>query len=510
MIIPLKERDRFNTLRPDGDESGGLVVPSTLDPQQAKVVAAQAKVAAPAAPRKDLAEIYLTGLTTRGDGPIRQDLNSHLLNRDVSRIAKAEELRLNMSTPVAAAPDKYGLLKGDPQGYPNGRRLIDDVVTVNLRMLLGEPAGRGAPGLIAEDQPGLPHPAPLRRLPLPGTARHRHLTTASPPPRAGHHEDIRSDESRPETAPPAGCVLLGGLLLGLFAPGGLLRPDGRRRSRAGGRRTIWPDRSRPPRKPAPSPRRRGRLGGPRPLQPGAGPPHRPTSPTTARPSGAFERSLRLPTADGAPHIDAVIGMGALANARHDFTTALRWGERAARPPPTAGRCTACSPTPTSNSATTGEAESMLRRMLEGRPDFASFTRAARLEQLFGRIEPAHRLLLRALDIAGDPAEYAFCLWQLGELAWHTGDVLQRAGRLPAGAGRRSWARPLPRGQGPRRSRARPYRRGAARLRRRRRPRAVVRRRVRRAARPSRQADGGRAAVRRLHRPASAAGRRRRR
>jgi hypothetical protein len=153
VIIPLKERDRFNTLRPDGDESGGLVVPATLDPQQAKVVAAQAKVAAPAAPRRDLEEIYLTGLTTRGDGPIRQDLNSHLLNRDVSRIAKAEELRLNMSTPVAAAPDKYGLLKGDPQGYPNGRRLIDDVVTVNLRMLLGEPAGRGAPGLIAEDNP---------------------------------------------------------------------------------------------------------------------------------------------------------------------------------------------------------------------------------------------------------------------------------------------------------------------------------------------------------------------
>ncbi|TDE53983.1 DUF4331 domain-containing protein [Nonomuraea mesophila] len=153
VIIPLKQRDRFNTLRPDGDESGGLVVPSTLDPGQAKVVAKQAKVAAPPAPRKDLEEIYLTGLTAQGDGPIDRDLNSHLLNRDVSRIVKAEELRLNMSTPVAAEPDKYGLLKGDAQGYPNGRRLIDDVVTVNLRMLLGEPAGPGAPNLIAEDNP---------------------------------------------------------------------------------------------------------------------------------------------------------------------------------------------------------------------------------------------------------------------------------------------------------------------------------------------------------------------
>ncbi|MEV4583227.1 DUF4331 domain-containing protein [Nonomuraea jabiensis] len=153
VIIPLKERDRFNTLRPDGDESGGLVVPSTLDPHQAKVVADKANVTQPPAPRKDLEEIYLTGLTPRLDGPIKEDLNSHLLNRDVSGIAKAEELRLNMSTPVSAAPHKYGILKGDKQGYPNGRRLIDDVVTVNLRMLLGEPAGKGAPGLIAEDNP---------------------------------------------------------------------------------------------------------------------------------------------------------------------------------------------------------------------------------------------------------------------------------------------------------------------------------------------------------------------
>ncbi|SEH03020.1 protein of unknown function [Nonomuraea solani] len=153
VIIPLKQRDHFNTLRPDGDESGGLVVPSTLDPGQAKVVAKQAGVTAPPAPRKDLEQIYLTGLTARGDGPIKQDLNSHLLNQDAPRVAKAEELRLNMGTPVAAEPDKYGILKGDAQGYPNGRRLIDDVVTVNLRMLLGEPAGRGAPGLIAEDNP---------------------------------------------------------------------------------------------------------------------------------------------------------------------------------------------------------------------------------------------------------------------------------------------------------------------------------------------------------------------
>ncbi|MGR6917936.1 DUF4331 domain-containing protein [[Actinomadura] parvosata] len=173
VIIPLKQRDRFNGLRPDGDESGGLVVPATLDPDQAKVVAKQARVAAPPAPRKDLRQIYLTGLAARTGGPIKQDLNSHLLNQDVSRAAEAEELRLNMSTPVAAAPDKYGILKGDAQGYPNGRRLVDDVVTINLRMLLGEPAGRGAPGLIAEDNPAFllkPLTADFPYLAMPVTA----------------------------------------------------------------------------------------------------------------------------------------------------------------------------------------------------------------------------------------------------------------------------------------------------------------------------------------------------
>ncbi|MFG1706239.1 DUF4331 domain-containing protein [Nonomuraea sp. M3C6] len=151
VIIPKSARDRFNGLRPEGDENGGLVVPATLDPDQAKVVASRAGVKAPDAPRKDLEEIYLTGLTR--EGPIQEDLNSHRLNRDTSNAVRAEELRLNMSTPVTAEPDKYGYLKGDKQGYPNGRRLVDDVVTVNLRMLLGEPAGPGAPGLIDENNP---------------------------------------------------------------------------------------------------------------------------------------------------------------------------------------------------------------------------------------------------------------------------------------------------------------------------------------------------------------------
>ncbi|WP_084773244.1 tetratricopeptide repeat protein [Nonomuraea candida] len=136
---------------------------------------------------------------------------------------------------------------------------------------------------------------------------------------------------------------------------------------------------------------------------------------------ALRRSLRLPTGDGKPYIDAVIGMGALANARHDFAAAVRWAERARREAPHRWALYGVLADAYLELGRYEQAESTIRRMLDGRPDLASFTRAARLEQLHGRIGPARELLRRACLIAGDPAEYAFCQWQLGELAWNDGD-----------------------------------------------------------------------------------------
>ena len=44
---------------------------------------------------------------------------------------------LNVAIPPAAHPDRLGLLNGDIQGFPNGRRLTDDVVTIELRAVAG-------------------------------------------------------------------------------------------------------------------------------------------------------------------------------------------------------------------------------------------------------------------------------------------------------------------------------------------------------------------------------------
>jgi hypothetical protein len=46
-------------------------------------------------------------------------------------------LRLNVAVPPADSPNPLGLVAGDAAGFPNGRRLIDDVVTVELRAVAG-------------------------------------------------------------------------------------------------------------------------------------------------------------------------------------------------------------------------------------------------------------------------------------------------------------------------------------------------------------------------------------
>jgi hypothetical protein len=46
-------------------------------------------------------------------------------------------MRLNLSTPISAQPNRLGVLGGDMQGYPNGRRLTDDVVDISLQAVEG-------------------------------------------------------------------------------------------------------------------------------------------------------------------------------------------------------------------------------------------------------------------------------------------------------------------------------------------------------------------------------------
>ena len=53
------------------------------------------------------------------------------------RLGKADVLRLNTAIPPTANPRPLGLVGGDPAGFPNGRRVFDDVVAIELKAVAG-------------------------------------------------------------------------------------------------------------------------------------------------------------------------------------------------------------------------------------------------------------------------------------------------------------------------------------------------------------------------------------
>lgn len=141
--------DRFNTTPPTEDRDHKSMMDLAAAPPAAFLLQAGTLTQAPPSPRKDLKQIFLNGFSKAGTGPVKEDLNAHSLNHDADpkAIVAAEELRLNMATPVTARPKQFGWLDGDKQGFPNGRRLTDDVTTISARWLMGEPVYR-RPGLL--------------------------------------------------------------------------------------------------------------------------------------------------------------------------------------------------------------------------------------------------------------------------------------------------------------------------------------------------------------------------
>ena len=153
VVVPLKYKDAFNGLAPEMDHTVAPVVAKVKDPIVPHLIQSIYGIPAPAAPRNDLAEIFLTGVC-KACGPIKADLNSQMINKDVSAssFVPAEELRLNLAVPPAASPNRLGVLGGDLQGFPNGRRLTDDVVDIEIQALEGAAqTGKIVPALAAGD-----------------------------------------------------------------------------------------------------------------------------------------------------------------------------------------------------------------------------------------------------------------------------------------------------------------------------------------------------------------------
>lgn len=125
LVIGLPDKDRFNSSQPRNDAQFADYVTNPTLPVLLQALFGSAGVKAPNVyPRTDLVAAFLTGVQG--------------LNKPAHGVA-AEELRLNTSTaatPVVAQKD-LGVLAGDAAGFPNGRRPIDDVVDIELRVAMG-------------------------------------------------------------------------------------------------------------------------------------------------------------------------------------------------------------------------------------------------------------------------------------------------------------------------------------------------------------------------------------
>ncbi|RBQ15138.1 hypothetical protein DP939_36610 [Spongiactinospora rosea] len=138
VVVPAGLKDAFNALPPAKDAGVPALVKRVTDPEVPRLIEAIYGIKAPATPRDDLVQIFLTGIA-KANGPIKADLNSQILNKDADpdQFRPSEMLRLNTSIPPSKDPDRLGVLAGDLAGFPNGRRLADDVLDIELQALEG-------------------------------------------------------------------------------------------------------------------------------------------------------------------------------------------------------------------------------------------------------------------------------------------------------------------------------------------------------------------------------------
>ncbi|MEA2485575.1 MAG: hypothetical protein QOD46_686 [Actinomycetota bacterium] len=135
VVVPTPLKDYFNASKPKNDAQ---FLPAVQDPKLPHIVhriyglpVPDSDPNTPGIQRADLIKVFLKGL--KG------------LNKPKG-VTPSEELRLNMKTPVCepgscSTYSNLGVIGGDVAGYPNGRRLADDVIDIALQVVEGELIG---------------------------------------------------------------------------------------------------------------------------------------------------------------------------------------------------------------------------------------------------------------------------------------------------------------------------------------------------------------------------------
>jgi Domain of unknown function (DUF4331) len=163
VVIPLGKKDLWNRSDPADDKQFERFY---LKPELAGILNALYDVGAPTENRIDLTTVLLTGIPpNNGLGLPTTQIGK--------KPVKADLLRVNLAVPPTTGPqNRIGLLAGDADGFPNGRRLVDDIVDIEERAVggvlasaFGLPAPNGSnaalvpllgDGVNANDRPFLP------------------------------------------------------------------------------------------------------------------------------------------------------------------------------------------------------------------------------------------------------------------------------------------------------------------------------------------------------------------
>jgi hypothetical protein len=120
VIIPLGQKDKFNATQPSDDlQNFGKYV---LSPELAKVINILFPgLNVPENNRTDIVQALLTGVPG--------------LTQIAPGAPPTDTLKINLGVAPNPHPSRFGVLAGDTQGFPNGRRLTDDVVDISERVV---------------------------------------------------------------------------------------------------------------------------------------------------------------------------------------------------------------------------------------------------------------------------------------------------------------------------------------------------------------------------------------
>jgi Domain of unknown function (DUF4331) len=130
VVIGLKDKDKFNSSRPEGDGQFLTYVTNPTLPKLLEIALPLPNSAPTNYPRSDLTTTFLTGLpgVNQPAGVVASEMLR--LNTSIPPVPFEQQNRLGVLGNILAAGN-------DLAGYPNGRRPKDDVVDISLVAMMG-------------------------------------------------------------------------------------------------------------------------------------------------------------------------------------------------------------------------------------------------------------------------------------------------------------------------------------------------------------------------------------